>query len=190
MYTHSWTPQAPVYRELDARYASACGKCDSGIRPGERVANTGTPKAPWAHIDCLTTVAARKPEPSEKAAHNVSTEPGLDLGTLAGSYAVENAEGNLTFIQVDRPADGKWAGWSFVRQQLGPNMQRLGAQRPGGTYRGVWAALLAKVLEDPQEAMRRYGLELGRCGHCHLELTNAESRAYGIGPVCRKALGW
>lgn len=35
------------------------------------------------------------------------------------------------------------------------------------------------------EAMLRFGRELGTCGHCGRDLTNEESRAAGIGPVCR-----
>lgn len=184
MYTQtSWTPPAPTYRELDARYASACGKCAKGILPGERVANTGSAPLAWAHLDC-SKIAHEAPAPKP------DYEPSIDLGPLHGCYAVTNAEGTLTFIQIDRPDKGTWAGWSFVRQQLGPNIHRMGAQRPGGTYKGIWPTLLRKIIADPQGAMRRYGLELGRCGHCGLELTNEESRAYGIGPVCRKALGW
>lgn len=36
-----------------------------------------------------------------------------------------------------------------------------------------------------REAMILFGQELGSCGHCGRELTNEESRAAGIGPVCR-----
>jgi hypothetical protein len=43
---------------------------------------------------------------------------------------------------------------------------------------------------DPKVAMLRYGQELGQCGHCYRTLTNDESRAVGIGPVCRAKKGW
>lgn len=48
----------------------------------------------------------------------------------------------------------------------------------------VTAALLALTSEEVAEAGIRFGLELGICGHCGRELTDEESRARGIGPVC------
>lgn len=46
---------------------------------------------------------------------------------------------------------------------------------------------IAKRINEagPYEAMIRYGQEIGSCGHCGRELTNQESRAAGIGPICR-----
>lgn len=43
---------------------------------------------------------------------------------------------------------------------------------------------------DPQAAAERYGRELGVCGCCGRDLTNATSRARGIGPVCAQKRGW
>ena len=37
---------------------------------------------------------------------------------------------------------------------------------------------------DVVEAVKRFGLERGVCGVCNRGLTNEESRALGIGPVC------
>lgn len=46
---------------------------------------------------------------------------------------------------------------------------------------------IAKRIQEagPYEAMIRYGQEIGACGHCGRDLTNEESRAAGIGPICR-----
>jgi SWI/SNF-related matrix-associated actin-dependent regulator 1 of chromatin subfamily A len=114
----------------------------------------------------------------------------LDVSTLNGGYAVRNSEGNLTFLLFDSPTEGKWEGWTFVRQQIGGAAQKLGSQRPGKTYEGQWALLVAAVLTDPRTAMETYGKELGICGACMSPLTNAESRSLGIGPVCRARRGW
>ena len=113
----------------------------------------------------------------------------VDVSGLNGGYAVQNESGNLTFLLFDSPVE-KWAGWTFVRQQVGANANRLGKQRPGGTYEGPWEALIAKVVADPRTAMETYGKELGICGACMSPLTNAESRAAGLGPICRAKRGW
>jgi SWI/SNF-related matrix-associated actin-dependent regulator 1 of chromatin subfamily A len=119
--------------------------------------------------------------------HHVTT---LDVSTLNGGYAVPNSEGNLTFLLFDSVEDGKWGGWTFVRQQIGGQAQKLGRQRPGGTYEGPWESLVAAVLADPKTAMETYGKELGICGACMSPLTNAESRARGVGPICAARRGW
>ena len=111
--------------------------------------------------------------------------------------AVDNDEGSVTFLIFDRPEvldrnkqPNKWHGWVFVKQFIGGTGegQRLGSQRPNETYVGQWANLVDRVLADPKAAVQRFGHELGICGVCNLPLTNAESREYGIGPVCRKRM--
>lgn len=53
------------------------------------------------------------------------------------------------------------------------------------------AAMLALVLtDDIPAAMATYGREIGRCGYCHRHLTDEESRAVGMGPVCAAKYGW
>lgn len=49
-----------------------------------------------------------------------------------------------------------------------------------------WVAL-QKIAADPKAAAVRFGQETGTCGRCNSPLTNAKSRAYGLGPDCRKA---
>lgn len=99
----------------------------------------------------------------------------------AGRYAVE-VEGTLGFYRVDRPTTGNWAGRTFVKVQASDELHPV---------RGAAvAAVLAKIAVDPQAALLRYGREIGSCGHCNRTLTDEESRAYGVGPVCRKRLGW
>lgn len=104
----------------------------------------------------------------------------------AGRYAVETDKGainELAFYKVDRPETGRWAGFVFVKLILGGEQeQRLS--------RAAGAAVLAKIAVDPRAAAIRYGHEMGECGRCGTNLTNDESRAYGIGPDCRKKLGW
>ena len=49
-------------------------------------------------------------------------------------------------------------------------------------------AVLDGIAADA-DALARFGQELGICGNCGRDLTDEESRALGIGPVCRQNLG-
>lgn len=105
-----------------------------------------------------------------------------------GRYAVTGDDGSTDFYRVDRPTEGKWAGYIFVKLGLGgphgePRWERI-------PLRNV-QTILNKIEKDgPKEAMLRYGKELGHCGHCGRTLTNPESIEAGIGPVCRGKMGW
>ena len=94
----------------------------------------------------------------------------------AGRYAVE-MDGQLRFFHVDRPTEGRWAGYVFVSQQAGDDLYPV--KNPHGRAR-----VLLAISVDPEAAARRYGRELGVCGVCGRTLTNSESRAAGIGPIC------
>ena len=122
--------------------------------------------------DCL--LKNRKPESQERPQQERPEVP-------AGRYAVENEEGELRFYKVDRPTEGKWAGYTFVKVQASDDFHPV---------RGKAAvSILRKIEADPQAAMLRYGAELGRCGHCNRTLTS-EWRERGIGPVCAGNMGW
>jgi hypothetical protein len=97
-------------------------------------------------------------------------------------YAVEH-QGTLKFYKVDKPQSGRWAGYTFVKVQASDDLYPV-------KNLGYQAEVLEAIAKDPKAAMLRYGKEIGSCGHCHRTLTNEESRAYGIGPVCRGKMGW
>jgi hypothetical protein len=46
------------------------------------------------------------------------------------------------------------------------------------------------VCNDPAAAAIAYGQRTGTCACCGAELTNAESIARGIGPICADKFGW
>lgn len=97
-------------------------------------------------------------------------------------YAVE-MKGVTMFYRVDRPKDGKWAGRTFVSVQASEDFWPI-------KDRTMRDEILRTIALDPQKAMLDYGLKLGRCGHCRKTLTNEESRARGIGPICWSKMGW
>lgn len=93
-----------------------------------------------------------------------------------GRYAIIE-DGVTKFYKLDRPTEGKWAGRDFLKIQASDDFHRI-------TDRFRKAEIYKAILEDPM-ALRRYGMELGKCGICGRTLTNQVSRDFGIGPDCR-----
>jgi hypothetical protein len=95
-----------------------------------------------------------------------------------GRYAVEE-DGTLKFFHIrNGKANTRWAGFVFVDIQASDDTYPL-------KDRARKARVLASIAADLETAARRYGQELGVCGRCGRTLTDEESRAYGIGPICR-----
>lgn len=99
----------------------------------------------------------------------------------AGHYAVPSLTGNndLDFFRVDRPEEGKWAGYVFVKRVIGgrPSVPVRKAEK---------ARALAAIAQAGIEAAAvKYGQEIGRCYRCNRHLTDETSRRLGIGPDCR-----
>lgn len=124
----------------------------------------------------ITALLAKKPE-------GKATAPKAKLPEVPeGHYAVESLTGHndLDFFRVDRPTEGKWAGYTFVKRVIGG--------RPDSRVpRSQIAAVLTAIAADP-EANVRYGREIGRCYRCNRHLTDETSRSLGIGPDCRSGL--
>lgn len=99
-----------------------------------------------------------------------------------GRYAVEMV-GVLKFYEVDRPTQGKWAGYTFVSHQVSDDHFPV---------RGAAAKAVLAAIEEagPRNAGVRYGHEIGRCSICNRTLTDETSRALGVGPVCAEKVGW
>lgn len=95
----------------------------------------------------------------------------------AARYAIGPAD-DTRFYRVDRPTEGRWAGFVFVKVQAGDDLHPI--KNPTEHNR-----VLAEIGRDVEGALLRYGREIGACGHCGRTLTNPESRDAGIGPVCR-----
>lgn len=90
-----------------------------------------------------------------------------------GRYAVEE-DGVLRFFKVK---NGNRPGFVFLDIQASDEWHSV---RNVVRIRMV----LELIAQDPKGAMIRYGQELGECGHCGRTLTDAASRAAGIGPIC------
>lgn len=120
------------------------------------------------------SAGARRSIEAEKASRVEAPE------VPAGRYAVATEDGatnELAFYKVDRPTEGRWAGYVFVKLMRSDEEVRLS--------RAAGNAILAKIAEvGAEEASKAYGREIGECGVCGRTLTNDDSRAMGIGPKC------
>lgn len=93
----------------------------------------------------------------------------------AGRYALD-VDGVTKFYVVDKPESGAWKGKTFLSV--------LASDDKHPVKFAAKDKVLAAIAVDVKGAMIKYGLELGKCGRCNRTLTDAESRAAGIGPVC------
>lgn len=50
--------------------------------------------------------------------------------------------------------------------------------------------LIRAIAESPLEAAKQYGQKTKQCSCCGRELTNEESKALGIGPICAEKWGF
>jgi hypothetical protein len=160
------------------KFPGECGKCHQHVEAGAGVL-TGS-KGSWgvAHTTCPTVAPT-------------ATDDALDLSSVpAGRYAVPGGDTRLK-VEIDRPDQGKWAGWIFVRDaaEYG-SQQKYGSQRPGQKYTGKIVAELRAIMADPREASAAYGRLTGTCGCCGRTLEDEVSVANGIGPICARKRGW
>jgi Family of unknown function (DUF6011) len=96
-----------------------------------------------------------------------------------------------TFTCTDAPAKGQWPAAVFVRQ----GDTKLGRIVNGRFHRSrdcddATEARILAAIADPAAAAIAYGQRTGTCSCCGRELTNAESRARGIGPICAEKYGF
>jgi hypothetical protein len=105
-------------------------------------------------------------------------------GIRAGRYAVENEENILRFYTVDRPTQGKWAGWVFIKVWASDE------KHPIKGFDARFAILKKIAAAGAKKAMERFGQEIGACGICGRTLTDPLSIKIGIGPVCRARSEW
>lgn len=102
----------------------------------------------------------------------------------AGRYAVVDPKDDLLkFYLVDKPQEGRWKGYTFLKVFASDNLWPI----KDTNHR---TQILKIIQKDPKAAAVRYGNEIGRCWKCHRKLTKQESRELGIGPICAAKEGW
>lgn len=154
----------------------------------------------WAGVlNCIRAQLQREAKPAPKPVEGAKPVP-------SGYYAVEVAdtiagEGTATvFLRVDvQDEDASFAPGSTVVSSFDPDRNSrpagFGFLKDGGflvlwrkwegsQMASLWRAAVAKLVQDPKECAIAYARRTGRCGVCGRELTNPDSIALGIGPVC------
>lgn len=109
--------------------------------------------------------------------------PGVVRSVVAGRYAIAHGNGVVKFFKVDKPTEGRWAGYTFVKRVAGGEEFPVQARHER-------EVILTRIGLDPAAASKLYGTEIGECGVCGRQLTHEHSRAAGIGPVCAAKFGW
>lgn len=77
----------------------------------------------------------------------------------------------------------KDSGGEYLGKIIGGKFLRMDCCEP------ATASKVAALIADPLAAIKASGLETGNCAICGLELTDPESIARGIGPICAGRLG-
>ena len=90
------------------------------------------------------------------------------------------------------PANGNNAGYLYVKYEhvYQGKISKEGLFSPVRDARDEVAGELAAIADAPEEALRAHGQHTGECGLCGRELTDPESIARGIGPVCADRYGF
>jgi hypothetical protein len=156
------------------QFGGKCANC--GVYVAERAGRIVKTAQGWkaAHLT---------PEACEQAkAEAPAPEP---FPVPLGYYAIPSRKGNdLDFFCI-KAGKGKWEGRTFVNEVIGGRVAfgvRLSRDEQAAAVEGILAVGI-------EAARKRYADEIGNCWNCNKLLTDDESRALGIGPVCRKDLG-
>lgn len=117
---------------------------------------------------------------AEAIAPGASTEEikATQVEVPAGRYALRGEDGVVKFYRLDKPTQGKWAGYTFLKVQASDDLYPI-------RNKAEKARIIAEIGKDTLAAEQLYGRELGKCSRCGRTLTDETSRAYGIGPDCR-----
>jgi hypothetical protein len=105
----------------------------------------------------------------------------------AGRYAIKGQDGSIDFYQVDRPTQGKWAGYTFIKLLVGS----VGSFNEIRQSKASSASILAKIEDMGAEVSARlFGQATQTCGHCSSPLSTPQSRCSGYGETCASKHGY
>ena len=133
-------------------------------------------------IGDLRTFSRKTVTPS--AATEQPASPAISL-VPAGRFALRNVPGyanEISFFKIDKPTEGRWRGRTFANYYVSDNtvpVRGAGAEK-----------VLSLIAANVEGAFALYGAETSTCGVCGRKLTDDESRARGIGPVCANKMGF
>lgn len=93
-------------------------------------------------------------------------------------YALQDVDA-VRFYQV-KSGKGRWDGYTFLDLLVGAPGDFRSFPVKGAARKAVMDRLAA----DPKAAAKRFADEFSCCAACMSPLTDSESRARGLGPVC------
>lgn len=99
----------------------------------------------------------------------------------AGMYAFHTDEGHIAFCKIDRPEDGKWAGYVFCKLLLGAPKSWRTERLAMPTQRAIMAKIAAYGIA---ESLKLFGDTHKVCGMCDSPLSNERSLKAGYGETC------
>lgn len=102
-----------------------------------------------------------------------------------GRYALRGDDNVWRFFEV-QDGKGRWDGYKFTKQLIGAP----GAYRKESMQASRRIQIMNAISENVKQAMIDYGLHSGVCGRCSSPLSDPDSLARGIGPVCAGKMGW
>lgn len=104
------------------------------------------------------------------------------VGTVPDSkYALQGIDGSIVFYEV-KTGKGKWAHVQFVSRLVGHPGDFMKYPVRGNEK----ARVLSIIAADPHAAAVIFGKHFTVCAVCSSPLTDPDSRAMGIGPICQK----
>jgi hypothetical protein len=145
----------------------------------------------------LAKIAANRAEKAARAA----AAPSVDLTRVHAMFAKAMASGHKRPVYRAAglalslaPLSGRNAGSIYVKDdETGDYLGKVTEDLRFNPLRTApeWAAeALSRIARDPSTAAVEYGRETGRCSCCGRELTNPDSIALGIGPICKDRWGF
>lgn len=132
------------------------------------------------HVGIIAAASDRRVE--RAASEQLATLSLKELENLmeAGVYAVVDPEDDrLKCYKVDKPDQGKWQGWTFLKVHHSDDMYPC--KNP--TYR---RRVFFEILKDAEAAGRKYAEIMKKCRKCGRAIHDQDNPYYeqGYGPEC------
>lgn len=93
-----------------------------------------------------------------------------------------SADDQIVFYEVRTGRNGKWVGFQFLDRLVGAPGDWRRTPVKGQAKKNI----IAEIAVSPKAAAARYGKEFTVCGVCNSPLSDPESMAAGLGPICAK----
>lgn len=156
------------YGSLTENQLAASRRCIANLAAAKAASAERKENAPTIEIAAI--------EDAFKRALGKVKKPRLRIGNFRFSLAPAHGQNaGAIYVRDGQEYLGKIVGGKFL------TIRSCGAERE---------AEVIKIAADPKTATIAHGRKFGQCGVCGIELTDPDSIAAGIGPVCATRMGW